>query len=66
MRHCAIERSENCKWTEDDRVPDPSRRPVPGPTRTLPDYGMDEGPNTDPVDFAERSGLQRVLGVGRG
>lgn len=49
------------EMTDDDVVPDPSKRPVPGPTRTLPDYGMDEGPNTDPVDFAQRSGLQRVM-----
>lgn len=47
--------------TEDDIVPSPSKRPIPGPGRTLPDYGMDEGPNMDPVDFAQKSGLQRIL-----
>lgn len=46
-------------------VPDPTRRPVPGPTRTLPDYGMDEGPNVDPVDFAEESGLNRIMRLRR-
>lgn len=47
--------------TEDDIVPSPSKRPIPGPGRTLPDYGMDEGPNMDPVDFAQKSGLGRIL-----
>lgn len=46
--------------TEDEIVPSPSKRPIPGPTRTLPDYGMDES-TLDPVDFAPRSGLTRVL-----
>lgn len=49
--------------TVDDEVPDPSRRGPVGVERQLPDYGMDEGPNLDPVDFAPTSGLARIMRV---
>lgn len=45
--------------TVDDDVPNPEKRPILGPTRQLPDYGMDEA-QLDPVDFAPRSGLKRI------
>lgn len=50
---------------EDDEVPDPSKRGSVGSTRLLPMYGMDEGPNTDPVDFAPKRGLTRIMRLGR-
>lgn len=49
----------------DQDAPDPSRRGPAGVGRLLPMYGMDEGPNTDSVDFAPRSGLSRLMRVVR-
>jgi hypothetical protein len=46
---------------EDDPVPDPSKRGPTGVSRLLPMYGMDEGPNTEPIDFAPKSGLAKIM-----
>jgi len=52
---------------EEDPAPDPSKRGPVGIGRLLPMYGMDEGPNTEPVDFAPKSGLAKIMRVvGRG
>jgi hypothetical protein len=48
---------------DDDPVPDPSKRGPAGVGRLLPMYGMDEGPNLEPVDFAPKSGLARIMRV---
>lgn len=49
-----------------DPTPEPSRRGRVGVGRLLPMYGMDEGPNTEPVDFAPKSGLARIMRLARG
>lgn len=46
--------------TEDDVVPDPSRRGRVGVFRVMPDFGMDEA-QLDQVDFAVRTGLGRIM-----
>lgn len=46
--------------TEDDVVPDPSKRGRVSVDRVMPDFGMDEA-QLDQVDFAVRTGLGRIM-----